>query len=78
VENGLWFARSDEFIGSEVFKSLTWLRGIGGGVFLFGGVIPLMLFIVSRAKSLKHTSEVVTILDKDGPYINEEAGPKEH
>src|SRR5690606_11737328 len=26
VENGLWFARSEAFIGGGVFQSLTWLR----------------------------------------------------
>ncbi|MEC3965706.1 nitric-oxide reductase large subunit [Flagellimonas halotolerans] len=55
VENGLWFARSEAFIGGGVFQSLTWLRGIGACLFLFGGVIPLMLFIVSGAASLKRS-----------------------
>jgi nitric oxide reductase subunit B len=56
VENGLWFARSEAFIGQGVFKSLTWLRGIGATVFFFGGVIPLAWFIVTRAGSLKATT----------------------
>ena len=62
VENGLWFARSDEFIGGGVFQSLTWLRGIGACVFLFGGVVPLLLFIVSRASSLKRSGDTETSL----------------
>lgn len=53
LDHGLWFARSEEFIGGSAFESLTWLRGIGASVFLFGGVIPLCWFIVSRFRSLK-------------------------
>lgn len=64
VENGLWFARSDAFIGGGVFQSLTWLRGIGACIFLFGGVVPLMLFIVSRAVSLKRTAHTDNSLAK--------------
>lgn len=73
VENGLWFARSDEFIGGEVFKSLTWLRGIGACIFLFGGVIPLMVFILSRGTSLKSSSESVALLE-DAPLELETVG----
>jgi nitric oxide reductase subunit B len=65
VENGLWFARSEQFIGGGVFKSLTWLRGIGACLFLFAGVIPLVYFMGSRAKSLKSGSNSVTILDDE-------------
>jgi nitric oxide reductase subunit B len=53
LDHGLWFARSNEFITGSAFESLTWLRGIGASVFLFGGVFPLTWFIVSRARSLK-------------------------
>lgn len=63
VEQGLWFGRSSEFIDTGVFKSLTWLRGIGASVFFFGGVIPLTWFIVSRINSLK--SKVADIRSMD-------------
>ncbi len=53
LDHGLWFARSNEFITGSAFESLTWLRGIGASVFIFGGVCPLTWFIVSRARSLK-------------------------
>lgn len=53
LDHGLWYARSNHFITSSAFESLTWLRGIGATLFLFGGVVPLTWFIVSRAKSLK-------------------------
>ena len=53
LDHGLWYARSNDFITSSAFESLTWMRGIGASIFLFGGVIPLTWFIVSRARSLK-------------------------
>lgn len=33
VEQGLWYGRSSKFMDFGVFKSLTWLRGIGASVF---------------------------------------------
>ncbi len=66
VEKGLWYARSHEFIGSGIFESLTWLRGIGASVFFFGGVLPLTWFIVTRARSLKTgVSDVAHLEDED-------------
>lgn len=53
VDKGLWFARSEEFIGGSIFQSLTWMRGIGATVFFCGGVIPLTWFIVSRIGFIK-------------------------
>jgi len=52
VTHGLWFARTTEFVTGSVFSTLTWLRSIGGGVFLFGGVLPLVWFILSRRRAL--------------------------
>jgi len=63
VDNGLWFARSSQFIDDGVFSSLTWLRGIGASVFFFGGVLPLTWFIVSRFRSLKPPIDTVEDLD---------------
>lgn len=53
VENGLWYARSSQFIESSAFQNLTWLRIIGGSIFVVGGVIPLAWFIVSNIGRLK-------------------------
>jgi len=58
LDHGLWFARSNDFITGSAFESLTWLRGIGASIFLFGGVCPLTWFIVSRARSLKNGKKV--------------------
>ena len=64
LDKGLWFARSEEYIGEGIFLSLTWLRGIGASVFFFGGVIPLTWFIVSRVRSLKSFTLGFESLDK--------------
>jgi nitric oxide reductase subunit B len=68
VERGLWYGRSDEFIGSTVFESLTWLRGIGATIFFVGGVVPLAWFMLSRSFGLKPSAEgkVVDDLGGDG------------
>jgi nitric oxide reductase subunit B len=58
LDQGFWFARSEAFIGSSTFETLTWMRGIGATVFLFGGVVPLTYFIVSRSKRLKKSHNV--------------------
>ncbi|MCC6691160.1 MAG: cbb3-type cytochrome c oxidase subunit I [Bacteroidia bacterium] len=67
IEHGLWYARSSDFIDYGIFKKLTWLRGIGAGVFVTGGVIPLVWFIVSRAKFLKTNGEIPKSHSTDEP-----------
>ncbi|MBS1559089.1 MAG: cbb3-type cytochrome c oxidase subunit I [Bacteroidetes bacterium] len=59
IKKGLWFARSSEFIDSQAFQTLTWLRIIGGSIFVLGGVIPLTWFILSRRKNLKPTKTML-------------------
>ena len=66
LESGLWFARSSAFIESGTFQNLTWLRIIGGSMFVLGGVIPLAWFVVSRARHLK----------QEGDYLNEHPSPR--
>jgi nitric oxide reductase subunit B len=53
VEKGLWYGRSAEFIDSDTFQNLTWLRIIGGSIFVIGGVIPLTWAIGSVARHFK-------------------------
>ncbi len=53
VEGGLWFARSSHFVDSAAFQALTWLRIIGGSIFVVGGVVPLAWFIISRRTKVK-------------------------
>jgi nitric oxide reductase subunit B len=52
-QEGLWFARSQEILTGTVWKTLTYFRSIGGSLFIIGGVLPLMWFVVSRAGQLK-------------------------
>jgi nitric oxide reductase subunit B len=53
MDKGLWYGRSSAFIESNAFQTLTWLRIIGGSIFVIGGVIPLTRFIVGGNKKLK-------------------------
>lgn len=48
MSDGYAFARSATYIQGNVFQTLTWLRGIGVAVFVCGGVVPLVWFMVSR------------------------------
>jgi nitric oxide reductase subunit B len=41
-----------------VWFALTWARAVGGTVFLFGGVLPLVWFILSRARRLVREVEI--------------------
>ncbi len=69
VQHGLWFARTNEFVTGPVWQALTWLRTIGGVVFLFGGVLPLVWFVLSRGRTLVREVDVEegewTIYDKE-------------
>ena len=60
LDQGLWYARSQEIVQGTVFRTLTIMRSLGGLVFTVGGVLPLMWFILSRAtrmrKTIKHDS----------------------
>jgi hypothetical protein len=53
MSDGYAFGRSQEYLSGTVFQTLTWLRVIGVAVFIFGGVIPLVWFMVSRWADLK-------------------------
>ena len=53
LERGLWSARSPAFVDGALFQTLTWARAVGGAVFVFGGVLPLTWFVVSRSLSLR-------------------------
>jgi nitric oxide reductase subunit B len=60
LEHGLWYARSSLFLDGMPFQTLTWLRIIGGSVFLLGGVIPLLWFLITRIGRLKKTEEAIS------------------
>jgi len=56
---GTWAARSAEFVTGPVFSFLTYCRTIGGMVFIWGGLIPMMWFILSRGTKLRRKEEDV-------------------
>ncbi len=58
VQHGFWYARTNEFVTGPVWVTLTWLRAIGGMIFLFGGVLPLLWFILSRGRSMVREIEI--------------------
>jgi nitric oxide reductase subunit B len=45
VEHGLWYARSAEFLGSDLMDTLKWLRVIGDVVFA-AGTLTLAWFVI--------------------------------
>lgn len=57
LENGFWYARTQEIMRGSVVYYLTYFRSVGAIVFIFGGFIPLMWFILSRGKKLRLESD---------------------
>ena len=79
LDEGFWYARSEEFIGGSAFESLTWLRGIGASVFFFGGVLPLTWFIVRRYNAMKKFNPAAFLFgDADEKSTEEELEETAH
>lgn len=53
MEEGYWYARSQEFIQGTEFQSMTWLRIVGGSIFCVGGLFPLTWFVLRSARYVK-------------------------
>lgn len=70
MDKGYWFARSQEFIGSAPFQTMTWLRIVGGSIFLLGGVLPLVWIVLKSTKHLKPKSLLAS-----GPFQQERKSP---
>jgi nitric oxide reductase subunit B len=73
---GTWYARSSEIVLGPVFSFLTYSRSIGGMVFIFGGLIPLMWFILSRGSQVRRKEEDVeqgewTVYEEDWAVQND-------
>lgn len=62
MEQGLWYARSNEFITSTTFQQLSNLRAIGGTMFA-AGTLMIGWFVISRAFFLKPDND--TALEND-------------
>ena len=48
IKYGFWHARSSEFLHGEVAQTLIKARAVGGHCFVWGGLLPLVYFIISR------------------------------
>ena len=57
--DGTWYARSSEIVTGPVFTFLTYCRTIGGMVFIWGGLVPMVWFILSRGTKLRLKEEDV-------------------
>jgi nitric oxide reductase subunit B len=60
LTEGFWYARSTEVIKGPVFVTLTYLRMIGGAVFVLGGLLPLIWFVLSSGFRLQREVDVET------------------
>jgi len=49
VENGYWYARSTEFLGSPVMQTLRWMRVPGDTIFAIGALILVAFVFAPRA-----------------------------
>lgn len=82
LRSGLWQARSEAFIQSDNFQMLTWMRAVGGAIFVLGGVVPLAWFATSRMRSLKsatsHPPETTTPCDEPAADVPIAAMPALH
>jgi len=69
LQDGLWFARSHEIVQGNVFQTLTYFRSLGGAVFVIGGVIPIIWFVLSRRRNLVREVDIEkgewSVYDKD-------------
>ena len=73
---GTWFARSQEIVAGPMFVYLTTARTIGGLVFIWGGLLPMMWFILSRGGKLRLKEEDVeqgewTVYEQDWSVQND-------
>lgn len=54
--HGFWYARSYEFVHSQLFQSFTWLRVLGDATFVVGGVLPLVFVVIRGMFHLRKPS----------------------
>jgi nitric oxide reductase subunit B len=48
IAQGLWAARTHAMYDSAIFQTLSKGRAVGGHLFLWGGLFPLVYFVISR------------------------------
>eukprot|EP00483_Globobulimina_turgida_P002773 UN02778 len=57
MAEGLWAARTHDMYNSAIFQNLAKGRAFGGHIFLWGGLVPLVYFVISRYFYLKPTTQ---------------------
>jgi nitric oxide reductase subunit B len=64
MAQGLWAARNHEMYNSAIFQNLAKGRAFGGHVFLWGGLLPLVYFVISRYFYLKEETKASVLKEK--------------
>jgi len=57
LQEGFWYARTQEVLTGTIWKTFTYFRSIGGTLFIVGGVLPLIWFIVRNVGQLREEVE---------------------
>lgn len=57
-DHGFWYSRSFQFLHSNLFQQFTWLRVVGDLVFIFGGVVPLVVLVVRGMFKLRPSKQI--------------------
>jgi nitric oxide reductase subunit B len=76
LDQGLWHSRSQAWLFEAPFQTLTWMRIVGGALFVLGGVVPLSWFLVSRWRSLRDVSGLRPGLAEIEAPIEVEVAPR--
>ena len=53
VEHGYWYARSTEFLGTPVMRTLRWMRVPGDSVFALGSFVLVAFVFTTRSRKPK-------------------------
>jgi len=56
-QHGFWFARSPEFVHSNLFQVFTWLRVAGDLTFVLAGVLPLVYLVLKGMFHLRKAAD---------------------
>ncbi|RIK67082.1 MAG: nitric oxide reductase large subunit [Planctomycetota bacterium] len=65
IENGMWYARSAEFLQTPLMENLRWLRVVGDTIFVFG-VAALAWFVIGLKTGWSLLPESATTDAPDG------------
>ncbi len=79
MDQGLWAARTHELYESFVFQTLSKARAIGGHLFLWGGLFPIVYFVISRYFYLKSETKMPIPQNKQSFWLDaKHTAPYQH